>query len=78
MADTLWNFFPYDLPLRWVFNISHFPSNQFSTYEKYNGGILYLGDDFPLNIVGLGRVLVKFCDNRVKGISEVVHIQRLT
>jgi hypothetical protein len=38
-------------------------------YEKYGGGMVYLGDEFPLIIVGCGRDLIKFPDGRVKGIS---------
>jgi len=43
-------------------------------YEKYDGEMVYLGDDSPLIIVGRGRVLIRFCDGRVKGINEVLHI----
>ena len=51
--------------------------DQFSTHEKYDGGTVYLGDDFPLNIVGHGRVLIKFPYRGVKGISEFQHISGL-
>ena len=54
-----------------------FHRNWFSTYEKYDGGIIYLGDDFPFNIVGHDRFLIKFPNWRVKGINEVLHILSL-
>jgi len=43
-------------------------------YEKYDGGMLYLGDEYPLSIVGHGRFLIKFPDGREKGINGVLHI----
>jgi len=43
-------------------------------YEKYDGGMIYLDDDSSLNIVGCSRVLIKFLDGGVKGISGVLHI----
>ena len=48
--------------------------DQFLVYDKYDGGMVYLGDDFPLNILGYGRVLIRFLDGRVKGISQVLHV----
>jgi hypothetical protein len=49
----------------------------FSMYEKYDGGMVYLDDDFPLNIVGRGSDLIKFSDSGVKRIDEVLHIPYL-
>ena len=43
-------------------------------YEKYDGGIVYLGDEFPLYIVGEGRVFNRLIDGMVKGINGVFHI----
>jgi len=43
-------------------------------YEKYDGGMVYLGDGSPLSIVGCGRFLIKFADGRVKQMIEVFHI----
>jgi hypothetical protein len=43
-------------------------------YEKYDGGMVYLGDGSPLSIVGCGRVLIKFPDGRVKRMIGVFHI----
>lgn len=43
-------------------------------YDKYDGGKIYLGDEFPLNIVGCGIVFIIFPNCRVKGINEFLHI----
>jgi hypothetical protein len=43
-------------------------------YEKYDGGMVYLGDDSSLGIVGCGKVLIKFPNGRVQGINEVLNI----
>jgi hypothetical protein len=48
-----------------------------SVYEKYNGGVVYLGDESPLGIVGHGRVLIRFHNGRVKGIIRFFHIMGL-
>jgi hypothetical protein len=50
----------------------------FSLYEKYDGGMVYLGDDSPLSIVGHGKVLIKLSDGRVNGTSGVLYILGLT
>jgi hypothetical protein len=47
-------------------------------YEEYDGGKVYLCDDSHLSIVGRGRVLIKFLDGRVKGISGVLYIWDLS
>jgi hypothetical protein len=36
-------------------------------YEKYDGGKVYLNDDSHLNIVGHGRVLIRFPDGKSEG-----------
>jgi hypothetical protein len=46
-------------------------------YEKYDSGMVYLSDDSPLNIVGSGRVLIRFHDGIVKRITQVLHISSL-
>jgi hypothetical protein len=46
-------------------------------YKKYDGGMVYIGNDSPLNIVGHGRVLIRFPNNRVKEINGVLHIPGL-
>lgn len=44
-------------------------------YEKYDSGTIYLSDDSHLNIVGHGRVLIRFPNDKVKGIiGLVLHI----
>jgi hypothetical protein len=43
-------------------------------YEKYDGGMVYLGDGSLLSIVGCGRVLIKFPDGRLKRMIGVFHI----
>jgi hypothetical protein len=43
-------------------------------YEKYDGGMVYLGDASPLKIVGYGRVLIRFIDGKLKGINVFFHI----
>ena len=43
-------------------------------YEKYDGGMVYLGDGSLLSIVGCGRVLIKFPHGRVKWTIGVFHI----
>ena len=54
----------------------HMNSNKdwFSEYEEFNGGKVYLGDDSPLNIVGQGKVRIKFPNGRIKRISGVLQI----
>lgn len=49
----------------------------FSTYESFDGGKVYLGDDSNLNIVEYGRVKIIFLGGRVKVISGVLHIPSL-
>jgi hypothetical protein len=49
----------------------------FSVYEKYDDGMVYLGDHSPLNIVSHGTALIRFFDVIVKGISGVLHIPSL-
>jgi hypothetical protein len=46
----------------------------FSMFEKYYGGIVYLGDNSTLNIVGHGRVLTRFPGGEVKGRNGVLHV----
>ena len=41
-------------------------------------GQYYLSVDFPLNIVGHGRLLIKFPNGKVKGINGIFHIPSLT
>ena len=43
-------------------------------HAKYDGEKVYLGDDSHLNIVGCFKVLIRFLDGRVKGISGILHI----
>lgn len=50
----------------------------FSKYEEYDGSNVYLGEDSHLNIVGRGRVKIRFTNGRVKGIDGVSHILSLT
>jgi len=38
-------------------------------YEKYDGGMVCLGDESPLIIVGHGNDLIRFPNGRVKGIN---------
>jgi hypothetical protein len=54
----------------------HMTSHQqwFTMYKKYDSGMVCLGDDSLLNIVGCSRVLIKFLDGRVKGVNGVLHI----
>jgi hypothetical protein len=54
----------------------HMTSHQhyFSMYVKYDGGMVYLSDEFPLRIVCFNRVLIRFPHGRVKGINGVFHI----
>jgi hypothetical protein len=61
MVDILWIFLP-------CMN-SH--QHWFLVYDKHDGGMAYLGDDSPLNIVFGGRVLIIFPDRRVKWIDGV-------
>jgi hypothetical protein len=44
-----------------------FHHHWFLVYEKYDSGMVYLGDDSPLNIIGHGRVMIRFLDGKVKG-----------
>jgi len=39
-------------------------------HEKYDGGMVCLGDESPLNIVGCGIVLIRFLIGTIKGILE--------
>ena len=57
----------------------HMTSNRdwFSEYEGFNGGKVYLGDDSPLDIVGRGKVRIRFSDGRIKRINGVLHIPGL-
>jgi hypothetical protein len=49
----------------------------FSIYEKYDGDMVYFGDEYPLNIVGHGGFLIRFPNGRVKGIGGALHISSL-
>ena len=49
----------------------------FYEYEKYNGGDVYLGDDSPVSIIGLGRVKLKLKDGRIRTLPGVLHIPNL-
>jgi len=42
--------------------------HHFFSVEKYDGGMVCLDDDSPLNIIGRGIFLIKFPDGRVMGI----------
>jgi hypothetical protein len=46
----------------------------FSIYEYYYGGMVYLNDDFPLILVGCGRVLIRFPNVMAEGINGVMNI----
>ena len=48
--------------------------NWFSEYEQFDGGKVYLGDDSHLDIVGRGKVKIRFLDGRVKSMNGVLHI----
>ena len=50
-----------------------FDRHWFLAYEKCDGGMVYLGDDSPLSIVGCGRILIMLFDGRGKGISGVLN-----
>ena len=52
--------------------ISH--QHYFLVYEKYDIGMVYLGDESPLNIVGCYGVLTRFPNGRVNGINGVLYI----
>jgi len=41
--------------------------------EKYDGGLVYHGDDSLLSIVGRGRVLIRIPNGKVKGINGVLN-----
>lgn len=54
-----------------------FNKDWFSKYEEFDGGKMYLGDDSHLDIVGYGKVKIKFFDGRIRKINGVLHIPRL-
>jgi hypothetical protein len=51
--------------------------NWLLVYEKYDGEMVYLGNDSPLSIVGHGRFLIKLPNGIVKRINGVFHIMCL-
>jgi hypothetical protein len=46
----------------------------FLVYKEYDGGKVYLGVDSHVSIVGHGRILIAFPNDRVKGINGGLHI----
>jgi hypothetical protein len=56
MVDRIWIFLAYASYQQYL-----------SLYEKYDGGMIYLGNDSPLIIVGCGRVLIKFPNVILRG-----------
>eukprot|EP01018_Ginkgo_biloba_P040842 Gb_22840 [translate_table: standard] len=48
----------------------------FCEYESYDGGDVFLGDDYSYKIIGHGRVKVRFRDGRVKTLPGGLHIPR--
>ena len=48
-----------------------------SYYKEFDGGKVYLGDDSHLNIIGCGKVKIKFPDGRITRINGVLHIPSL-
>ena len=58
--------------------VRHVPHREWlCEYEKYNGGDVYLGDDSPASIVGLGRFKMKLKDGRIRTLLRVLHIPNL-
>jgi hypothetical protein len=46
-------------------------------YEKYDGGMIYLGDNSHFSIVCRGRFMIRF-PNILKGITRVFYILDMT
>jgi hypothetical protein len=46
----------------------------FCEYEKYDGGIVFLGNDSTTRIIGRGRVKLRLIDGRIRTLSSVLHI----
>lgn len=49
----------------------------FSTYEKYDGGEIYLDDNSSYPIIRRGKIQLCFSDGRIKTLPGVLHVPRV-
>ena len=49
----------------------------FHIYEPISGRFVYMGDDFTLEIIGIGTIKIKIFDGTIRTIEEVQHVKGL-
>nr|GEX11968.1 copia LTR rider [Tanacetum cinerariifolium] len=49
----------------------------FMTYEEFNGGYVFMGNDSPCNVVGIGTIQIKMHDRVVTTLTDVRHVPDL-
>ncbi|GKA32116.1 retrovirus-related pol polyprotein from transposon TNT 1-94, partial [Tanacetum coccineum] len=69
-------------PIVWImdyacfFNIS--PNQDwFVTYEEFNGGHVFMGNDSPCKVVGIGTIRINMHDGVVRTLTDVRHVPDL-
>ncbi|GJW76791.1 retrovirus-related pol polyprotein from transposon TNT 1-94 [Tanacetum coccineum] len=69
-------------PIVWImdyacfFNIS--PNRDwFVTYEEFNGGHVFMGNDSPCKVVGIGTIRINMHDGVVRTLTDVRHVPDL-
>jgi hypothetical protein len=49
----------------------------FCEYERYDGGVIFLGDDLTTKIIGRGKFKLKLMDDRIRTLPGVLYIPGL-
>ncbi|GJV72506.1 hypothetical protein Tco_1492501 [Tanacetum coccineum] len=65
-------------PLVWIMDSAcsfHMSPNQdcFVTYEEFDGGHVFMGNDSPCKVVGIGTIRIKMHDGVVRTLTDVRH-----
>ncbi|GJY33991.1 retrovirus-related pol polyprotein from transposon TNT 1-94 [Tanacetum coccineum] len=71
-----------DTPLVWIMDSTcsfHMSPNRdwFVTYEEFDGGHVFMGNDSPCKVVGIGTIRIKMHDGVVKTLTDVRHVPDL-
>ncbi|GJX75491.1 transposable element [Tanacetum coccineum] len=69
-------------PLAWIMDSAcsfHMSPNRdwFVTYEEFDGGNVFMGNDSPCKVVGIGTIQIRMHDGVVRTLTDVRHVPDL-
>ncbi|GJQ92982.1 retrovirus-related pol polyprotein from transposon TNT 1-94 [Tanacetum coccineum] len=69
-------------PLAWIMDSAcsfHMSPNRdwFVTYEEFDGGHVFMGNDSPCKVVGIGTIQIRMHDGVVRTLTDVRHVPDL-